>query len=45
MGKNFGVITEQGFPVGQFGFDRLNEQENQKINTEEDKKDSENKNK
>jgi hypothetical protein len=23
MGKEFGVITEQGFPAGQFGFDKL----------------------
>lgn len=38
MGKNFGVITEQGFPAGQFGFDRLNEQENQKLNDEDQKK-------
>lgn len=31
MNKQFGVITEQGFPVGQFGFDKLNEQDNSKV--------------
>ncbi len=40
MGKNFGVITEQGFPAGQFGFDRLNEQENKKLNEDDQKKKS-----
>lgn len=29
--KNYGVITEQGFPAGQFGFDKLNEEANAKI--------------
>ena len=35
MGNPIGVITEQGFPAGQFGFDQLNEQDQQKIKTEE----------
>lgn len=29
--KNYGVITEQGFAAGQFGFGALNEQDNAKI--------------
>ena len=29
--KNYGVITEQGFPAGQFGFDKLNEEANSKV--------------
>lgn len=31
MGKQIGVITEQGFPAGQFGYNKLNEQDQQKI--------------
>lgn len=28
---NIGVITEQGYPAGQFGFDKLNEKEQKKL--------------
>ena len=28
---NIGVITEQGYPAGQFGFDKLSEQDQAKI--------------
>ena len=38
--NNFGVITEQGFPMGQFGFEKLNESDQEKL-----KKDKENENK
>ena len=31
MGNPIGVITEQGFPAGQFGFDKLNEQDESKV--------------
>ena len=32
MSKNpIGVLTEQGFPAGQFGFDKLNEQDQKKV--------------
>lgn len=31
MGNPIGVLTEQGFPAGQFGFDTLNEQDEQKV--------------
>ena len=27
----YGVITEQGFPAGQFGFDKLNEADQKQI--------------
>jgi len=43
MGKQYGVITEQGFPAGQFGFDKLNEEANKNVN--KDKKKEENKDK
>jgi len=36
--NNFGVITEQGFPAGQFGFDKLNEETAEKIKRDEQKK-------
>lgn len=38
--SSYGVLTEQGFPVGQFGFEPLNEQDETKIKktTTEDKK-------
>lgn len=42
--KNFGVINEQGYPAGQFGFTALNEEEKKNIeksNNEEDKKEKE----
>ena len=29
--KNIGVITEQGFPAGQFGFEPLKEQDQEKV--------------
>lgn len=32
MGNPIGVITEQGYPAGQFGFDKLNEADQKKIN-------------
>lgn len=28
---NVGVITEQGYPAGQFGFDKLNEADQEKL--------------
>lgn len=31
MGNPIGVITEQGYPAGQFGFDQLNEADQQKV--------------
>ena len=30
----YGVITEQGYPAGQFGFDKLNEADQKKIETD-----------
>ena len=38
--KNFGVINEQGYPVGQFGFTPVNESD-QKAIEESEKKDKE----
>lgn len=39
MSSNYGVLTEQGYPVGQFGFNPLTEQESKKIaNDDKDKK-------
>ena len=41
MGKTIGVINEQGFPCGQFGFESLNENDKQKLkdaNKDEKKK-------
>ena len=35
MGNPIGVITEQGYPAGQFGFDKLNEDDQKKIETAE----------
>ena len=35
--KEYGVITEQGFPAGQFGFDKLNEETQQKIKSDLEK--------
>ena len=32
MGNPIGVITEQGYPAGQFGFDKLSEADQKKIN-------------
>ena len=32
--KNIGVITEQGFPAGQFGFEPLKEQDQEKVKTD-----------
>lgn len=37
MSKNYGVLTEQGYPVGQFGYNPLNEQDTKKIKESEDK--------
>ena len=31
MGNPIGVITEQGYPAGQFGFDTLTETDQQKV--------------
>lgn len=31
MSGNVGVITEQGYPAGQFGFNKLNESDQAKI--------------
>lgn len=35
MGNPIGIITEQGYPAGQFGFDKLNEADQKKIETAE----------
>lgn len=35
--KNIGVITEQGFPAGQFGFEPLKEQDQSKVKETMDK--------
>lgn len=44
MGNPIGVITEQGYPAGQFGFDKLTEADQKKLNeqtaNEETKKQS-----
>ena len=43
MGNPIGVITEQGYPAGQFGFDKLTEADQQKVKqtaNEETKKQS-----
>ena len=46
--SNFGVITEQGYPMGQFGFNPISEEAKKKLEKEnkknEDKKDKEDKN-
>lgn len=34
----FGVINEQGYPAGQFGFTPVNESEQKKIEEDEEKK-------
>ena len=36
--NNFGVINEQGYPAGQFGFTPITEQERKKIEEDEKKK-------
>lgn len=41
--KNFGVINEQGYPAGQFGFKPLNEDD--KRNIEKSEKDNDKKEK
>lgn len=45
--SNFGVITEQGYPMGQFGFNPISEEAKKKLEKEdtknEDKKDKEDK--
>ena len=38
MGNPIGVITEQGVPAGQFGFEKLNEQDQEKVKPKEDDK-------
>lgn len=40
--SNYGVITEQGYPAGQFGFSPINEEEKKNIEKEnnEDKKEN-----
>lgn len=35
--KEFGVLTEQAYPCGQFGFDKLNEQDSAKVQKDLDK--------
>lgn len=37
MDNNYGVITEQGFPVGQMGFEKITEAEREKLNEACDK--------
>ena len=32
MGNPIGVITEQGYPAGQFGFDKLTEADQKNLN-------------
>lgn len=36
--NNYGVINEQGYPVGQFGFTPVNESERKSIEEDEKKK-------
>lgn len=42
--KNFGVITEQGYPIGQFGFTSLTESEKENIKKDEENKKKEKEN-
>lgn len=35
MGNPIGVITEQGYPAGQFGFDKLTEADQKKLNEQQ----------
>lgn len=42
MDNKFAVITEQGYPVGQFGFKPLNEEDNRKVLEEQKKADKKN---
>lgn len=39
--KNFGVINEQGYPAGQFGFKPLNEDDKRNIEKSENDKEKE----
>lgn len=43
MSDKFGVIQEQGYPVGQFGFKPLNEADQKRLEEEDKKKKSEDK--
>lgn len=36
--NKFGVITEQGYPIGQFGFNAINEEERKNIEESEKNK-------
>ena len=36
--KNFGVITEQGYPIGKFGFSSITEDEKKKLEEDMDEK-------
>ena len=37
--SNFGVITEQGYPMGQFGFKPISEEAAKELEKEEKRKD------
>lgn len=39
--SNYGVITEQGFPMGQFGFNGMSKEEHDKLLNENNKADEE----
>ena len=41
--NNYGVINEQGYPVGQFGFKPVSEAEKAAIEKDEQNRDSKNK--
>lgn len=43
--KNYGVITEQGYVGGQFGFKPLNEQDRKAVDEDDKKKDDKDENK
>lgn len=38
MSNNYGVVTEQGYPVGQFGFKPITEQDKKSLEEAEAKK-------
>lgn len=38
--NKFGVITEQGYPVGQFGYKPLSEEDNRKVLEEQKKEEN-----
>lgn len=40
---SYGVITEQGYPAGQFGFDKVSPEDQKALESNEETKDSEDK--